>query len=261
MTFSLYYFVEILNEIFCKLSCEDQTLRTFRRAIIHNVKADLVPFLIHARGEKLTDAIIRVLVNVTVPVECLFTIDVMARTEVGRRTVMDLNSLLTASKESFTDIRAIRAVVDYMRNILDKESTLSFEQCNNINNCLLLLRNILHIPEDRDDETQNGNVITLQKQIVWNMFSLSLDRLLIHLMSCPQRASWSVTMVQMMALIYKDQHVKTLQKLLNLWFEDSLSDCSEDYESNTSPQKDGSSGDYSPTLTSDTTSDSSDNGG
>lgn len=71
---------------------------------------------------------------------------------------------------------------------------------------------------------------------------------------------WGVTMVQLIALMYKDQHVGTLQKLLNLWLEASLSDSSEDNESNTSPPDQGS-GDSSPTITSDPTSDSSDNGG
>jgi hypothetical protein len=42
-------------------------------------------------------------------------------------------------------------------------------------------------------------------------------------------------MVQLIALMYKDQHISTLQKLLNLWFEASLSESSEDNESNTSP--------------------------
>lgn len=71
---------------------------------------------------------------------------------------------------------------------------------------------------------------------------------------------WGVTIVQLIALMYKDQHVGTLQKLLNLWLETSLSESSEDNESNTSPPNQGS-GDSSPVVTSDPTSDSSDNGG
>jgi timeless protein len=60
--------------------------------------------------------------------------------------------------------------------------------------------------------------------------------------------------------MYKDQHVGTLQKLLNHWFEAvSHTESSEDNESNTSPPKQ-CSGDSSPMLTSDPTSDSSDNG-
>lgn len=67
-------------------------------------------------------------------------------------------------------------------------------------------------------------------------------------------------MVQLIALIYKDQHVTKLHKLLNLWLEASLSESSEDNESNTSPPNRGSD-DSSPMLTSDPTSDSSDTGG
>lgn len=68
-----------------------------------------------------------------------------------------------------------------------------------------------------------------------------------------------MTLVQLIALLYKDQHVGTLQKLLNLWLESSYSDSSDDNESNTSPPDQGSE-DFSPLITSDPTSDSSDNG-
>lgn len=67
-------------------------------------------------------------------------------------------------------------------------------------------------------------------------------------------------MVQLIALLYKDQHVGTLQKLLNLWLETSLSESSEDNESNTSAPFQRSE-DSSPFMTSDPTSDSSDTGG
>lgn len=42
-------------------------------------------------------------------------------------------------------------------------------------------------------------------------------------------------MIQFIALLYKNQHAVTLHKLLNLWLESSLSESSEDNESNTSP--------------------------
>lgn len=211
----------------------------------------------------MVDKIIRILVNLTLPVECLFSIEIMMRTEVGRRTVNDLNALLAVSKVSFTDVRAIRAVVDHVKNILEKDSTLSFEQCDSVNNCLLLLRNILHIPESvvvGVGPRSQLNTISMQNQVIWHLFTMSIDKLLIHLMSCSQRSFWSVTMVQLVALMYKDQHVARLQTLLNIWFDDSLSDSSADFESNTSPPT-NSNGDSSPMLTSDPASDSSENGG
>lgn len=203
---------------------------------------------------------IRILVNLTMPVECLFSTKVMMRTEIGRHTVSDLTELLASCKESFTDARATRAVVEHMKNVFDKGNKLMFQQCDSINNCLLLLRNILHIPEGGVE--RKNHLVSMQNKIIWNLFMMSIDKLLIFLMSCPQRAFWSVTMVQLISVMYKDQQASTLQKLLNVWLEDALSDSSDDFESNTTPPQKENSGESSPVLTSDPTSDSSsDNGG
>lgn len=178
----------------------------------------------------------------------------MSRSEVGRHTIFELNHLLISAKQAFAEPHSTRGVIDRMTNILESDTKLSIEQCDNINNCLLLLRNILHI-----NETNYTGSINLQNRILWNLFTQSFDKLLLHLMTCTQKAYWSVTVVQMIALLYKDQQFSTLQKLLNVSFETSLSESSQDNESNTSPPK-PSSGDSSPMLTSDPTSDSSDTG-
>lgn len=177
----------------------------------------------------------------------------MSKTEIGRHTIYELNRLLHTSKEAFVDVKATKAIIDHMKNILDTDK-LSLNECETINNCLLLLRNILHIPENVHYQTHTS----MQNQILWNLFTQSIDKLLIHLMSSPQKSSWGVTIVQLIALMYKDQHVGTLQKLLNHWFEAASVTESSENESNTSPPQQ-SNGDSSPMLTSDPTSDSSDN--
>ncbi|XP_055541852.1 protein timeless isoform X2 [Wyeomyia smithii] len=253
-----------LEEIICKLTVEDNSLRTFRRAIGfgQNVKNDIVPLLIHANDPKIIDTTIRLLVNLTVPVECLLPLDSVSATEIGRHTVFELNKLLITSKEVFVELKTTKAVIDHMKCLLETDGKLSVESCDSINNCLLLLRNILHVPEGGamcgpvpHPYSSTGHNTSLQNQIIWNLFTQSLDKLLIYFMSCPQRAYWAVTMAQLVALLYKDQHISTLQKLLNIWFESTMSESSEDNESNTSPPKQ-CSGESSPMLT----SDSSDNG-
>ncbi|XP_053697294.1 protein timeless isoform X5 [Sabethes cyaneus] len=253
-----------LEEIICKLTLEDSTLRTFRRAIGfgQNVKNDIIPLLVHANDPKIIDTTIRLLVNLTVPVECLLAVDSVSATEIGRHTVFELNKLLITSKEVFVDLKTTKAVIDHMKCLLDTDGKLSVDSCDSINNCLLLLRNILHVPEGSAmcgpvpyPYSGTAHSTSLQNQIIWNLFTQSLDKLLIFLMSCPQRSYWAVTMAQLVALLYKDQHISTLQKLLNMWFESTMSESSEDNESNTSPPKQ-CSGESSPMLT----SDSSDNG-
>ncbi|KAL7044055.1 hypothetical protein ACKWTF_001754 [Chironomus riparius] len=256
--------LSILEEIICKLAMEDHTLRTYRRAIGfgQNVKKDIVPLLLNAKDSTILDTTVRLMVNLTIPIECLLSVDVMSRTEIGRHTIYELNRLLYTSKEVFVDLKVTKAIIDHMKSILETDHKLSLTQCESINNCLLLFRNILHIPENGSGHLYQHQqpYTSMQNQIIWNLFTQSIDKLLIHLMTCTQRAFWGVTIVQLIALMYKDQHVGTLQKLLNHWFEAvSHTESSEDNESNTSPPKQ-CSGDSSPMLTSDPTSDSSDNG-
>lgn len=55
-------------------------------------------------------------------------------------------------------------------------------------------------------------------------------------MTDSHRAVCSVTVVQIISLLFKDQHSNTIYKLLNSWRDTALSESSEDDESNTSPQ-------------------------
>ncbi|XP_052756845.1 protein timeless isoform X2 [Galleria mellonella] len=255
-----------LEAILHNILTEDKYLRTYRRSISfgENIKKDLIPLLIHAKEDSTIEFIVKILVNLTIPVECLLSIDALIQNDFGRHTVFEINNLLLSTKSAFTDNRTTRVIIDFMKkNVdVDQKTKLSTEQCTNISNCLLLLRNILHIPEDNSNQSPsyNGSNHSVQNQILWNLFSQSIDKILIKLMTLPDATHWGVTMVQLIALLYKDQHVITLHKLLNLWLEASLSDSSEDNESNTSPPDRGSD-DSSPMLTSDPTSDSSDTGG
>ncbi|XP_063236784.1 protein timeless isoform X2 [Bacillus rossius redtenbacheri] len=248
----------VLNEILEKLLNEDKTAQKYRRTLGFSqvIKKDLLPLLINTKDNvKVLDATVRVLVNLTLPAECLLAVEPACRTDAGRIAVFEINHLLVTSKEAFADARVTRCVVEHMRGCLEKEADLSPAECDSINNCLLLLRNVLHIPQWWGN---GGQRCRLQNQIMWNLFTHSVDKVMISLITGPHKSRWAVTLVQLVALMYKDQQVGLLQKLLNQWFEASLSDSSEDNESNTSPRGSVNS---SPVLTSDPTSDSSDNGG
>merc|ERR1712061_715009 len=75
-----------------------------------------------------------------------------------------------------------------------------------------------------------------QHQVLWNLFAHNLDSVIMSAIESKEFKMWSAPLVQLLALVYKDQHVGTLERLLNIWLESSLSDSSGDDESNTSPQ-------------------------
>uniref|UniRef100_A0A336ME60 CSON010666 protein n=1 Tax=Culicoides sonorensis TaxID=179676 RepID=A0A336ME60_CULSO len=95
----------VLKEIIYKLAVEDHTLRTYRRAIGfgQNIKNDLIPLLVNANDDEIIDLTIRLLVSLTVPLECVLSVDVMSRSEVGRHTIFELNHLLISAKHAFVE--------------------------------------------------------------------------------------------------------------------------------------------------------------
>lgn len=173
-----------LKTILHNILTEDKNLRTYRRSISfgQNIKKDLIPLLIHAKEDATIELLIRILVNLTIPIECLLSVDVISKTDFGRHTVFEINNLLATTKVAFTDHRATRVIIDNLKKNmhLDQKVNLTLEQCTNIGNSLLLMRNILHIPEENSG---------IQNQILWNIFSQGMDKVLIKLMIIPDAVS------------------------------------------------------------------------
>lgn len=173
---------------------EDKYLRTYRRSISfgENIKKDLIPLLIHAKEDKTIELLTRILVNLTIPTECLLSVDIISKNDFGRHTIFEINNLLASAKVAFTDHRATRVIIDFLKKNVDIEhkTNLLPEQGSNVSNSLLLLRNILHIPEDKNVQATSYFVThTVQNKILWNMFSQSIDKVLIKLMTIPNAVS------------------------------------------------------------------------
>lgn len=177
-----------LETILHNILTEDKYLRTYRRSISfgQNIKKDLIPLLINAKEDATIELLIRILVNLTIPIECLLSVEVISRNDFGRHTIFEINNLLSSAKIAFTDHRATKVVLDFLKKNVDCEqkAKLTSYQCTNISNSLLFLRNILHIPEEptRQSPSYNGPPHAIQNQILWNIFSQSVDKILIKLM-------------------------------------------------------------------------------
>lgn len=167
---------------------EDKILRTYRRTISfgQNVTKDLIPLLISAKEDKTIELLIKIMVNLTIPVECLLSLESTSKSDFGRQSIFELNNLLHTTKAAFTDHHSTKVIIDFIKKNLENynNGNHSSEQSINISNCLLLLRNILHIPEG--NPTSDKKPSTMQNQILWNIFSQSIDKVLIKLIVMPE---------------------------------------------------------------------------
>jgi len=233
---------DVLEKINKRLNEEEKTVRSYRRALSFSqmLQKDLVPILLNSTNNSTVfDAVVRLLVNLTVPVECLCPMDMLSKSDVGRQTLFELNSSLTSTKKIFRDSRCTRVIVEQMSNVSASKEECREQQSTMVNNCVLLIRNILHIPDvtlDPGPGKSSSKICSVQNQIMWNLFAQNLDRVLLELIQHKNCSIWCTSVVQLIALVYKDQHLSTLQKLLQNFLESSLSESSEDNESNTSPK-------------------------
>lgn len=191
---NLYVSIAALESILNNILTEDKNLRTYRRSINfgQNIKKDLIPLLINVKDDKTIELVIKILVNLTIPVECLLSVDTISNTEVGKHTLFEINSLLSSTKAAFVDNRATKVILEFLKKNSDMEqkTKLAVENCTNISNTLLFLRNILHIPEDVNlSSSYKGPPRTIQNQILWNLFSQSIDKTLIKLMTVQDSVS------------------------------------------------------------------------
>lgn len=188
-----------LETILSNILTEDKYLRNYRRSISfgQNINKDIIPLLLHAKEDKTIELLVKILENLTIPIECLLSVDVISKTDFGRHTMLEMNNLLTSSKSAFMDQRATKVIIGFLKKNIqgEEKGRLSEEQCSNISSSLLLLRNILHIPEEITGfvpNYNNGSVHTVQNQILWNIFSQSIDKILIKLMTIPDAVSNSL---------------------------------------------------------------------
>ena len=78
----------------------------------------------------------------------------------------------------------------YILPFFPSQQPLSTDGSESVNDSLLLIRNILHVPERPASSPFAQNYVpecSQQNRVVWNLFVQGFDRLLINLLACPQK--------------------------------------------------------------------------
>jgi len=207
-----------------RLNEDDCSMRNYRRALAFSnvIEKDLIPIFLSCKDDTLVmDSVLKLLVNLTLPIECLFPADLEILGSSDKHTVILLKSVLAKTKVLCSNTQFSWVVMKQL-SALRRGGVESRENISTIHNLLLLIRNILHIPEQSRND---------QNQLIWYLFSYNLDKVLLDLICHKGGAVWSSTIVHIIAILFKDQHVETLARLLDT----ALLESSEDGESNTTP--------------------------
>lgn len=200
------------------------------------VKKNLIPILQYGRSNKIIAAATRVLVNLSVPVECLSPVEdalLSSKTQNIRR------QLLLASleiKRAFLDDAATFPIVSMLREAMMKSEKhnvpLNEEDCAHLKNCLFLLRNILHSPEESDLFDKAFCSIqdwqSIQNKLIWNLFIQGLDGALLLMLNSKYRVHWTIPLTLIIALVYRNQNITKVHEALELISSASDTSCDEE---------------------------------
>ncbi|XP_045199744.2 protein timeless-like [Mercenaria mercenaria] len=199
---------ETLTALIENLQEEDPIDRSTRRqlAASHLIQQDLVPLLTDVEDNpELFQLGVRLLVSLTQPVECLQQAKRgESKNQQGEPPwVWDVNTMLMEAKTSCSDIKFIKAVFSEIQKILEDagEYDLVEEDCESINQCLLMIRNLLYIQDIRQgrDCLSGVHMVFLR-----NLFQCGIDKVLLFLLNAKQKDFWGVTLVQLISLLYRD---------------------------------------------------------
>ncbi|CAH1731206.1 protein timeless [Aphis gossypii] len=220
----------ILMHIYEKLNSSEESAIHLRQIIGFSqlLSKHLIPMFIAVNNDNIIDILLKILVNLISPIECLMLVEKKVGEKGDNSTLLRMNWMMMTSKATWTDLKAIKRIMQIIKEHMKKLTCYQARHINNqsisfISNCLRLIKNILHIPNEQ-----------YQNSLLWMIFSEQFDEIIIALIANSNRGHWAVLIIELIALIFKNQHVDEMSKQIIKMNETIRFDSSEDNESNTS---------------------------
>nr|XP_017524102.2 protein timeless homolog isoform X5 [Manis javanica] len=203
--------LESVKDLIRYLRHEDET-RGVRQQLgaAQILQTDLLPILTqHHQDRPLFDAVIRLMVNLTQP--ALLCFGSVPKDPCPRRHFLQALDYLQAYKEAFASEKPFGVLSETLYELLQLGWEERQEEDNLlIERILLLVRNILHIPANLDREKSIDDGASVHDQLLWAIHLSGLDDLLLFLASSSAEQQWSLHVLEIISLMFRDQNPKLL---------------------------------------------------
>ncbi|XP_043822864.1 protein timeless homolog [Dromiciops gliroides] len=203
--------LESVKDLIRYLKYEDET-RDVRQQLgaAQILQGDLLPILIQHRQDKpLFDAVIRLMVNLTQP--ALLCFGKVPQDPSFRHHFLQVLSYLQAYKEAFANEKTFGVLSETLYELLQLGWEERQEEDNLlIERILLLVRNILHVPADPDQEKNVDDEASVHDRLLWALHLSGLDDLLLFLASSAAEQQWSLHVLEIISLMFRDQNPEQL---------------------------------------------------
>ncbi|XP_018417522.1 PREDICTED: protein timeless homolog [Nanorana parkeri] len=203
--------LESVKDLIRYLRHEDET-RDIRQQLgaAQILQNDLVPLVIqHHSDKQLFDAVIRLMVNLTQP--ALLCFGKVPQDPTFRHYYLQVVSYLQAYKEAFANERLFVVLSEKLYDLLQMDWEQREEEHNLlIERVLLLVRNILHVPPDPDEEKGVDDDASVHDRVLWAIHMSGMDDLVKFLASSETEQQWSMHVLETVSLMFRDQNAEHL---------------------------------------------------
>ncbi|MBV95747.1 Protein timeless, partial [Eschrichtius robustus] len=128
-----------------------------------------------------------------------------------RHHFLQVLAYLQAYKEAFASEKAFGVLSETLYELLQlgweerqEEDSLLIERI------LLLVRNVLHVPADLDQEKRIDDDASVHDRLLWAIHLSGLDDLLLFLASATAEHQWSLHVLEIISLMFRDQNPEQL---------------------------------------------------
>lgn len=166
---------------------------------------DLLPIITqHGQDKPLFDACVRLMVNLTQP--ALLCFGKIPDDPAFRHHFLQIVSYLHAYKEAFANEKVFAVLSETLYNLLQLDWEQRQEEDNLlIERILLLIRNILHVPADPYEEKNVDDDASVHDKLLWAIHMSGMDDLLKFLASAQSEQQWSMHVLEVISLMFRDQ--------------------------------------------------------
>uniref|UniRef100_K7F5Z5 Timeless circadian regulator n=1 Tax=Pelodiscus sinensis TaxID=13735 RepID=K7F5Z5_PELSI len=155
-------------------------------------------------GPPTWDRCLGLMVNLTQP--ALLCFGKVPHDPSSRHCFLQVVSYLQAYKEAFASEKVFGTLSEKLYDLLQLDWEQRQEEDNLlIERLLLLVRNVLHIPTDPEEEKSVDDDASTHDRVLWAMHISGTDDLLKFLASSPAEQQWGLHVLEIVSLMFRDQ--------------------------------------------------------
>ncbi|KAK3512612.1 hypothetical protein QTP70_018623 [Hemibagrus guttatus] len=198
--------LESVKDLIRYLRHEDETRDVRQQLGAGKILQNDLLFIItqHGQDKPLFDACIRLMVNLTQP--ALLCFGKTPDDAVFRHHFLQVVTYLQGYKEAFADEKLFTVLSETLYNLLQLDWEQRQEEDNLlIERILLLVRNVLHVPADPTEEKNVDDDASVHDKLLWAIHMSGMDDLLKFLASAQSEQQWSMHVLEIISLMFRDQ--------------------------------------------------------